>query len=1351
MAKETVYNNTLVSGAADETLTYTRYVKDESSGKSTKELLDEKVNKTDQLGTTQIADKAVTTEKLENESVTTDKLNAASVTTDKVADANITTSKLADSSVETEKINNKAVTTDKLNDGAVDNTKLSPNAVTSEKIKNESIITEKLNDRAVTTEKVEEKAITNAKLGDQSVDGRVVREASLETKHFANESVTAEKVARKSITKDKLADNAVDASQVVDGSIGNAKLSPDSVTTEKIKDGSVTNEKIADNTICIVKFDPELRKTIQAATGLPDDLNQMIQDIDQSVKQLHEKDTDLQSQIEDKQQQITANDDDISLLQTRSTQMEEAIKGISASGGASQASAVTYENTESGLDSVTAQGAIDELANKNKSQDTEIAKKANSGDVDSQIQTEQERVNAELGKKFDKENIAQEFGDSENKVVSQFALPFREIESPEFIKAIVDAEDHFLLGIQLDGSIEWGKGIPSPIRAKLQEIISQCQQDKTDVLEAINTVKEELIASLQAYQQTTDASIAALQEGKVDKEEGKSLIEDEVKECFRIIENEEFLKAIVDSDDKVLFGFYRATGEPYYPLNEMYHVIQNEEYFAAWVTTDDKVALGIRRDGEIIGEIHAVNALKQVISQLQSDLASLQEKVGTIDSNLKELLDVFSLQENPEYLAVEKDADGKVLSATYNDGSHYIHNAKSETIPTEFEHIEDPEGRTEITTDGEYKVMSYRDADGKKHEHDMEITNLDVSNLNLQGNSVNNIQDALKANGFDVKHPIDLSDKKDIHIPIPNFAIINILSSVPREQITKKSGLGIVGKDCDVPVKMQFWDLNGNYFSKPITISAQGDSSMLMKIKNNAFDFTDGTSIKFGNWVSQDSFHLKKYYIDAFRGQAIVGYNLMEEIYKQHPVGNQKPFSYLLNQTTSMAGIGDISLDMNNAALCHPDGFPIIEYWNGEYGGVYTMALKKHRSNYNMNKNEARNIILDGTINNDTLFGGSIDWTAFEVKNPKDLYCVTTKEVSGWSYMSLDNTKDAEEIAQIGNSYTEVEDKPSDFDNDYIVKTYGDNPPKYLYRKSKDKYYKLIKLSGKVYVKYDGDNPKELIDSSMPYYDANNKDHIRTDAVKKSIMRLSQIKSVLVENKTKDKFEEYFNVPFFIDYFLHMQVCAHNNWSKNWIWVSYDGNIWCPTDYDNDSIFGQLSDGTSCWMPSSLIHSTKDNEGFSLTNFLYDLYSIDIESKYKELRNAKVFNAQEISGMMNNWVERIGYEQLKKEHEYCSKLECPVPSYRDEGTPLNWSIGGEGDGTLYSNNTTYNKNDVVLIRTPYYPDRKYTCQIDGTVGVYPTNYKNYPNFGGFYNSIYRVRKWVEERITKLDEIFKYNV
>lgn len=195
-----------------------------------------------------IRDGNVTTEKLAEGAVSTDKLPDGAVKTEKIADENVTTSKLADGAVSTSKLADQNVTKEKIADQSVDNSKLSPEAVTYDKVKNKAIITEKLNDRAVTTEKVEEKAITNPKLGDQSVDGRVVREASLESKHFANESVTTEKVARKSIT----------------------------------------NDKIADGTLKKDKLDPELLKAIESATGLPDEIVEMIQDVDENLAKLND-------------------------------------------------------------------------------------------------------------------------------------------------------------------------------------------------------------------------------------------------------------------------------------------------------------------------------------------------------------------------------------------------------------------------------------------------------------------------------------------------------------------------------------------------------------------------------------------------------------------------------------------------------------------------------------------------------------------------------------------------------------------------------------------------------------------------------------------------------------------------------------------------------------------------------------------------------------------------------------------------------------------------------------------------------------------------------------------------------
>ena len=200
------------------------------------------------ITTVKIRDGNVTTEKLADGAVSSDKLPDGAIKTPKIADGNVTTGKLAESSVVTSKIADQNVTTEKLADQSVDNSKLSPSSITYDKIKDKSVITEKLNDRAVTTEKVEEKAITNPKLGDQSVDSRVLREANVETKHLANESVTA----------------------------------------EKIKSGAITKEKIADNTMTIDKLAPELRKSIEAATGLPDDMVEMIQDIDQNLAKLND-------------------------------------------------------------------------------------------------------------------------------------------------------------------------------------------------------------------------------------------------------------------------------------------------------------------------------------------------------------------------------------------------------------------------------------------------------------------------------------------------------------------------------------------------------------------------------------------------------------------------------------------------------------------------------------------------------------------------------------------------------------------------------------------------------------------------------------------------------------------------------------------------------------------------------------------------------------------------------------------------------------------------------------------------------------------------------------------------------
>lgn len=1039
------------------------------------------------------------------------------------------------------------------------------------------------------------------------------------------------------------------------------------------------------------------------------------------------------TQIANNQSQIAANksaqdakndslDANMAKLNTRDDQITELVKGVTATGGASVATAVSYDNASSNLDAATAQGAIDELATK----------------------------------KLNKTDIVQEFGDAEDKVVSQFALPFRYIQNEEFIFAQVDANNKLLFGIQQDGTPVFGKA--SAVEDSLQSQVNLLADKITTILgdddttSAIDTLKElrdffanidntqtltSILANLNSLNTKFGEDIKNLQDTKVDKEEGKSLIENEIKECFKVIENEEFLKAIVDSDDRVLFGFYRATGKPYYPLNEMYHVIKNEEYFAAWLDTDDKVVLGIRRDGEIIGEIHAVNTLKQVISQIQSDLASLQEKVGTIDTNLKELLDIFSIQENPEYLAVEKDADGKILSTTYNDGSHYSHNLKSETLDAKVDKeegkslidsnvadahstLEDPEKRMEIVTDADGKVMSYRDADGKKHEHDMEVTNLDVSNLNLQGNSVNNIQDALKANGFDVKTPIDWSESSFIQIPEPRFAIINVtnIDSMPTTKTQNKKAF------------LEFWDMHGNYFKKHAILNAQGRSSMGFPKKNVAIDFCDDEwvgdetpKIRIGSWVPQDSFHLKANYTDFFRGIGCVSYGLYEDIVKTRGNMYDRPWKKALldmskiDVTTKSIGnqnVGNYDLLTDTGARCFPAGFPLACYLNGEFYGVFSWQLKKHRDNYHMDKSTAEHVHLDGIIRKISFWGDSIDWSQFEVRNPKNLYAI-----GGNKY---DADVKQEEIAGEDevNAWIKAGELPDGTKISSKVK-------KNLQMTTKVKKY-ILNFSQFL----------QEVKSAEETYNASNKSEADLNTFKKV-------------------FEKYWDVDNVIDYIIvSTLICNWDGvWGNNWQLFTYDGRKWWIGLYDVDGTFGNFYTGDRCKSPmDSYCSASKDFPFGYITSY----YTEELNVRYKVLADCGIIDYRNIFERIHNWTMRIGTDFYKEEYKKWADSPCISES---EVRNDYWELIVDSH-----NNPETSTTETFDATNSYTIGDEVSFGIDSNMGFFkfrcvkettglPTNVPHevstFSPIRKFKHcdSLYRVEKWVYKDIINMDKIFNY--
>jgi lysophospholipase L1-like esterase len=128
--------------------------------------------------------------------------------------------------------------------------------------------------------------------------------------------------------------------------------------------------------------------------------------------------------------------------------------------------------------------------------------------------------------------------------------------------------------------------------------------------------------------------------GKVDKEDGKGLIDNQYVEEA---ESDEFIKAICDADGKVLQGI-KKNGSPYFPHNEMMEVDGIFGYNHVVLDNENKVVEGIDEEGR-----HVFNAGVE-ISQLKSE----------------------SGIESGDWLDVKTDSDGRILEGINKDGEKHI-------------------------------------------------------------------------------------------------------------------------------------------------------------------------------------------------------------------------------------------------------------------------------------------------------------------------------------------------------------------------------------------------------------------------------------------------------------------------------------------------------------------------------------------------------------------------------------------------------------------------------------------------------------------------------------------------------
>jgi hypothetical protein len=211
------------------------------------------------VGTTQIADNAVTHTKLRsdlatdaNRAVTANHIRDAAIAEGKLADNAVTHTKLrsdlgtdANRAVTTNHIRDLAVTEAKLAANAVTETKLAANAVTEAKLANNAVGATKLRadaavdaNRAVTNTHIRDQSVTEAKLANSAVGAAKLRS---DTTTDANRAVTTDHIRNLAVTTDKIADGAITSAKLAAGSTA---IADGAITTAKIADGNVTTVKL---------------------------------------------------------------------------------------------------------------------------------------------------------------------------------------------------------------------------------------------------------------------------------------------------------------------------------------------------------------------------------------------------------------------------------------------------------------------------------------------------------------------------------------------------------------------------------------------------------------------------------------------------------------------------------------------------------------------------------------------------------------------------------------------------------------------------------------------------------------------------------------------------------------------------------------------------------------------------------------------------------------------------------------------------------------------------------------------------------------------------------------------------
>jgi len=203
-----------------------------------------------------IEDDAITTAKIADNAVTTAKIDTIGLGTSAIADSAITGAKIADGVITSAKFQAGAVDAAAIASNAVGAAELADDAVDTAAIVNGAVTEAKIGTGAVTETKLSTGAVTNDKIADATITyGKLnLADDSVPGSKLIDGTVTSAKLAVDAVTTNSLSNSSITTAKIADAAVTEAKISSGAVTENKIADASVATAKIADDAVTYGKI-----------------------------------------------------------------------------------------------------------------------------------------------------------------------------------------------------------------------------------------------------------------------------------------------------------------------------------------------------------------------------------------------------------------------------------------------------------------------------------------------------------------------------------------------------------------------------------------------------------------------------------------------------------------------------------------------------------------------------------------------------------------------------------------------------------------------------------------------------------------------------------------------------------------------------------------------------------------------------------------------------------------------------------------------------------------------------------------------------------------------------------------